>query len=218
MTERVLCVAAHPDDETLGCGATLAKHAAAGDAISIVALADGVASRGNSPAAFKERHAQFRQACNILGSDDVWPHQYRDNQMDGITLLHVVNQIELHIARFKPTVVYTHHNGDLNIDHRQTHDAVNVACRPQPGCTVKALFYFEVPCSSAWGSGFLPNYFVDATDTLETKLGAASCYAGELREYPHPRSPEGIRNLALMRGASVGVPFAEAFVVGRICT
>lgn len=218
MTERILVVAAHPDDETLGCGATLAKHAAAGDPISIVALADGVGSRGNSPEMFKERHGQFRTACKILGTEDVWVHQYADNQMDGLTLLNLVKFIERHVERFRPTVVYTHHNGDLNIDHRQTHDAVNVACRPQPGCTVKALFYFEVPCSSAWGSGFQPNYFVDATATLEKKLGAASCYVGELRDYPHPRSVEGIRNLALVRGASVGIPFAEAFVIGRIVT
>lgn len=216
MTERALAVVAHPDDETLGCGATLAKHAAAGDPVSIVVLADGVGSRGNSPAAFKDRHAACRTACKFLGTDDVWLHQYADNQLDGLTLLHLVKQIEIHIARFKPTVVYTHHNGDLNVDHRQTYDAVRVACRPQPSCTVKTLLHFEVPCSSAWGGQFQPNYFVDATDTLEKKLMAAACYVSELREYPHPRSQEGIRNLALMRGASVGVPFAEAFMVGRI--
>lgn len=214
MTERVLVVAAHPDDESLGCGATIAKHAAAGDAISVVVLADGVGSRGNSPEMFKARHAQCRLACKILGTEDVWLHQYADNQMDGLTLLNLVKQIEKHVDRFKPTIVYTHHSGDLNIDHRQTHDAVRVACRPLPGCTVKRLLYFEVPCSSAWGTGFVPDYFVDITDTMQRKLGAISCYTTELRDYPHPRSMEGIRNLSLMRGASIGVPFAEAFVTG----
>lgn len=211
---RVLAVVAHPDDETLGCGATLAKHSAAGDPVSVVVLADGVGSRGFSPERVKERHGMCRQACKILGTEDVWLHQYADNQMDGLTLLHLVKQIEIHVARFKPTIVYTHHNGDLNVDHRKTHDAVRVACRPLPGCTVRKLLYFEVPCSSAWGTGFVPDYFVDVTDTIEQKLGAASCYTSELREYPHPRSMEGIRNLSLMRGASAGIPFAEAFVSG----
>lgn len=214
MSERVLCIAAHPDDETLGCGATLAKHSAAGDAVSVVILADGVGSRGFTPAKVAERHGMCRRACKILGTEDVWLHQYADNQMDGLTLLTLVKHIEIHVARFKPTVVYTHHSGDLNIDHRQTHDAVRVACRPLPGCTVRKLLYFEVPCSSAWGTGFAPDYFVEVTDTLEQKLNAASCYTTELREYPHPRSMEGIRNLSLMRGASAGIAFAEAFVYG----
>lgn len=215
-SERVLIVAAHPDDETLGCGATIAKHVAAGDEVSVLVLADGVGSRGFSTEKIKERHGMCRDACKILGTENVWLAQFGDNVMDNFALLQVVKHVELHIARFKPTVVYTHHIGDLNVDHRVAHNAVNVACRPQPGCTVKRLLYFEVPCSSAWGAGFAPDYYVEVTDTLDKKLGAASCYASEMREYPHPRSMEGVRNLALMRGASVGVPFAEAFVVGRI--
>jgi len=222
MIERVLCLAAHPDDETLGCGATLAKHVRAGDAVSVVVFADGVASRFNGAGisafgrAAKERHQQFRDACKILGTEDVWIHQYADNQMDNVPQLQVVNHIEIHLDRFKPTVVYTHHGGDLNVDHRVMHECVKVACRPRPGCTVKALYFFEVPCSTTWGEGFEPNHFVNVTETFDTKIDAAKHYKDEIHEAPHPRSLAGMRNIALVRGARVGVPYAEAFMTGRL--
>lgn len=211
-----MAIVAHPDDETLGCGATIAKHSGAGDPVSVVVLADGVSSRGFSAQLVKERHGMFRRACKILGTEDVWLHQYADNQMDGLTLLHLVKQIEIHINRFRPTVVLTHHNGDLNVDHRKTHDAVRVACRPQPGCSVRRLLFFEVPCSTAWGADFAPHYSVDVTETLQTKLDALAEYTTELHEFPHPRSLDGVRMLARVRGAAVGVMAAEAFMTGRI--
>lgn len=191
--------------------------------MSIVCMADGVGSRvggaGLVPAGFQkaknERHGMYRRACKILGTEDVWIHQYADNQMDSLPLLIIVKHIEVHVDRFKPTVVYTHWRGDLNVDHRVVHDAVNVACRPSPGCDVKRVLYFEVPCSTAWGAGFTPSYYVEATD-LRTKLEAAECYTSELQEFPHPRSMLGIEYLAKFRGAAVGREAAEAFMIGRI--
>lgn len=216
-SERVLVLAAHPDDETFGCGATIAKHSAAGDAVSIVVFADGLAARGGvTPENIKLRHGMFRRACKILGTEDVWLHQYADNMMDNVPLLQVVKQIEIHLQRFKPTTVYTHWRGDLNVDHRVMHDAVNVACRPQPGCAVRRLLYFELPCSTAWGAGFTPDYFVDAEFSVEAKIEASKCYTTELREPPHPRSLAGIARLAELRGSSIGTKFAEAFAVGRV--
>lgn len=217
MTERVLCIAAHPDDETFGPGATLAKHAAAGDAVSIVVFADGLASRGGvTQANIAQRHGMCRRACKIIGTEDVWLHQYADNMMDNLPLLDVVKHVEIHLKRFSPTVVYTHWRGDLNVDHSVLHDAVNVACRPQPGCTVKTLLYFEVPCSTAWGGGFEPNYFVDVEETIEKKIEASKEYASELREAPHPRSLAGIARVAETRGSRIGIRYAEAFVIGRL--
>jgi len=216
MTERVLVLCAHPDDESLGMGATIAKHAKAGDEVAVVAFADGLGSRGPvTSAAIAERHGAMRRACKSLGTENVYIHQYADNQMDTLALLMVAKHVEIHLNRAKPTIVYTHWSGDLNVDHRVMHEAVNVACRPQPGCTVKRLLYFETPCSTIWGGTFQPDYFVACEETIETKLTACAEYAEELREYPHPRSLVGIRNLALMRGASVGVPYAEAFKIGR---
>ena len=215
MTERVLVLAAHPDDESLGVGATLAKHAKAGDAISIVAMADGVASRGLGTQAAQARRLQYRRACKILGTEDVWIHQYADNEMDNLPLLTIVKHLEIHLDRFKPTIVYTHWRTDLNVDHRVMHDAANVACRPAPGCTVKKLYYFEVPCSTVWAGGFTPNHFVDVTDTWESKLDACRCYGDEIRHWPHARSEQAIIALLMHRGAIIGVSKAEGFIVGR---
>ena len=136
--------------------------------------------------------------------------------MDGHPLLTIVREVERVIGQFKPSIVYTHWRGDLNVDHRVVHDAVNVACRPQPGCTVKRLLYFEVPCSTTWGTGFEPNYYVEISSTLSLKMDACECYESELREWPHPRSKIGIMQRATLRGSSVGVNAAEAFVVGRM--
>lgn len=219
MTERVLCVVGHPDDESIGPGATLAKHSACGDHVSIVVFADGLASRGGvNSVSIAERHGACRKACKILGTEDVWLHQFADNLMDNLPLLPIVKQIEIHLKRFKPTIVYTHWRGDLNVDHRMLHAAVNVACRSQPDCHVKKVFYFEVPCSTTWGNGeaFVPNYFVDVFSTVEKKMEACKCYPGELRDSPHPRSLTGIVRLAEQRGSQVGIAFAEAFVTGRI--
>ena len=217
MTERILTLVAHPDDEAFGCGATLAKHARAGDEVAVVAFADGLGSRGPvTSAAIAERHGAMRRACEIIGTENVFIHQYADNQMDTLALLTVVKHIEIHVARVKPTVVYTHWRGDLNVDHRVMHDAVNVACRPAPGCTVKRLLYFEIPCSTAWGEGFEPRYYVNVEDTIEAKIQASRHYADELRDPPHPRSLAGIARLAELRGSAVGLRFAEAFMVGRV--
>lgn len=216
MTERILAVVAHPDDESFGCGATLAKHTRAGDQLAVVVMADGLASRGGvTTANIQKRHGACRRACKLLGTEDVYIHQFADNMMDNVALLEAVRFVERHIERVRPTIVYTHWKGDLNIDHRIVHDAVNVCCRPQPGCPVRELYYFEIPCSTAWGTGFEPNHFVDVADTMDVKIEAAKCYAEELREPPHPRSLAGIARLAEMRGSRVGIKFAEGFILGR---
>lgn len=217
MSERVMVVAAHPDDETLGCGGTIARHIADGDPVSIVILADGVSSRTlRTAGALNERALMCRKACKLLGTEDVWLHQYTDNAMDRVPLLQVIQNIERHMERFKPTVVYTHHATDLNIDHRIVHHATNVACRPQPGQDVRQVFYFEVPCSTGWAGDFRPTHFINIASTLPQKLEACDVYESEMRPFPHPRSNANVTNLAAHRGATVGLAAAEAFEVGRI--
>jgi LmbE family N-acetylglucosaminyl deacetylase len=143
-----------------------------------------------------------------------------DNRLDGVELLDVVRHIEAFVQRHRPSLLLTHHSGDVNIDHRLVHDAVISACRPQPGHPVKELLFFEVPSSTEWrpsGSlnSFNPNYFVDITKALPKKLEALNAYAEELRAFPHPRSIKAITALAQWRGAMVGVEAAEAFMLGR---
>jgi LmbE family N-acetylglucosaminyl deacetylase len=222
----VLVVAAHPDDEVLGCGGTIARLAAAGRAVQVLLLADGENSRaavdssGVAAGAVAARNAAAEQACRLLGCAGVEFLALPDNRMDGLVLLDVVKEIEKRIVCYAPTTVLTHHGGDVNVDHRVVHQAVIVACRPVPGHPVRELLFFEVPSSTEWrppgsGDSFAPNYYVDVSATLERKLAALDAYASELRDFPHPRSRLAIEALAHWRGAIVGVAAAEAFILGR---
>jgi N-acetylglucosamine malate deacetylase 1 len=222
----ILVVVAHPDDEVLGCGGTIASLAAAGHRVHVLLLADGENSRaavdGSDVAAgaVAARQAAADNACRILGCTSVEALVLPDNRMDGLVLLDVVKEIEARIVYHAPTLLLTHHGSDVNVDHRVVHQAAIVACRPLPGHSVRELLFFEVPSSTEWqppGSAvsFAPNYFVDISATLDRKMAALDAYASELRDFPHPRSRPAVEALARWRGATIGVDAAEAFVLGR---
>jgi len=224
MTQSILILAAHPDDEALGCGGTIAKLADEGAIVHVAFLADGVFSRASEQAAqqleLASRRAAAQKACEILGVKSVSFGDFPDNRMDTIPLLEITQVVETLIAEHQPEIVFTHHAGDVNIDHRRLHEAVVTACRPQQGHPVKTLLCFEVPSSTEWqlpGSApaFTPNWFIDISATLVRKLTALDAYADELRAWPHPRSLQGVEHLAHWRGATVGVDAAEAFILGR---
>lgn len=219
----VLAVVAHPDDEILGCGATLARHAALGDNVHVLILAEGVTSRAGQrdrsahAHALSELGAAAQRAGKAVGASSVTLHDLPDNRMDTVDLLGVVKIVESHVERTRPHVVYTHHAGDLNVDHQVTHRAVITACRPLPASSLHALLFFEVCSSTEWAIGqpFAPNWFVDVSAHLADKLVALDVYASEMRPWPHPRSREAVEALARWRGATAGVDAAEAFVLGR---
>jgi LmbE family N-acetylglucosaminyl deacetylase len=213
--ERVLVVAAHPDDEVLGCGGTLARHAANGDRVEALILADGETARANADAAL--RQAQAQGAARALGLARSTVVGLPDNRLDTMALLDIVKHVEAAIAELRPTIVYTHHAGDLTIDHRLAHRATLTACRPQLGAGVAAVYVFETPSSTEWAFGseapFVPQRFVDIAATIDAKRRALACYAGEMRDPPHPRSHAGVEALALLRGHQAGMAHAEAFMV-----
>lgn len=224
MPKSILIFAAHPDDEVLGCGGTIAKLADEGENIYVVFLADGVLSRAedqrNHQVKLHTRRTAAQKACDILGVKSVFFGDFPDNRMDTVALLDITKAVEELITKHQPEMVFTHHSGDVNIDHRRLHEAVVTACRPQHGHPVKTLLCFEVASSTEWqlpGSAplFAPNWFVDISKTLDRKLSALEAYADELRNWPHPRSKQGIEHLAHWRGATVGVDAAEAFMLGR---
>lgn len=221
MTQSVLILAAHPDDEVLGCGGTIAKLADGGARVHVAYLADGIFSRDKGrPGQLTARRAAARKASQILGVASVFFGDFPDNRMDTVALLDITKAVEALIAEHSPEMVLTHHAGDVNIDHRRLHDAVVTACRPQKRLSVNTLLCFEVPSSTEWqlpGSGpvFAPNWFVDISSTLDRKLLALDAYASELRDWPHPRSRQGVEHLVRWRGATVGVDAAESFVLGR---
>ena len=223
MSRNALVIAAHPDDEVLGCGGTIAKLSKQGAIVHVAFLADGVASRGDiEPDALElaARRKAASTACAILGACPPTFGDYPDNRLDTIALLDVIKTIEPLISAHKPDLILTHHAGDVNIDHRRVHEAVVTACRPQQGHSVKTILCFEIPSSTEWqlpGSApaFQPNWFEDISEVVERKCEALQAYAHELRAWPHPRSEKGIRHLAHWRGATVGVDAAEAFMLGR---
>ena len=215
----ILVVAAHPDDEVLGAGATIARHAGAGDKVTVLILASGLDSRG---AASADQHRALRhqaeKAAALLGTSDLRFAGFPDNRMDTVALLDVVKTIEEIAARIGPEIVYTHHARDLNVDHEITARAVATAFRPVPRTATKRIFAFDVPSATDWNPSaapFAPAVFVDAAATLETKLKAMECYEGELRPFPHARSLEAIRARAVAWGTHVGLAAAEPFELLR---
>ena len=221
MADSILVLAAHPDDEVLGCGGTIARHVAAGDQVHVAILAQGLYSRGEPTAEqVAGLHEAAERANKLLGVHSLRLFDYPDNSMDTVARLAVTQTIEQLVAEYRPRVVYSHWIGDVNIDHRRIHEAVVAACRPQPGHPVESLLFFEVASSTEWqtpGSApaFQPNWFVDISATLDTKLAALAAYQAELRDWPHPRSTLGVEHLARWRGATIGCEAAEAFVLGR---
>lgn len=221
----VLVIAAHPDDEVLGCGGTIARLTQEGQNVYTAILGEGITSRYEKRekadrTQVEALHARCRKAAEILGAKDLFIYELPDNRFDTVPLLDVIKIVEKLIHRLQPQVIYTHHNGDLNIDHAVVHRAVLTATRPVQGSPVRELYAFEVPSSTEWGfqrleAVFRPNVFVDIHNTLDLKIKALSIYESEVRPFPHPRSPEAIRAIARRWGSVVGGEAAEAFELIR---
>lgn len=220
MTRTILAIVAHSDDEALGCGGTLARHVAEGDRVLAIFLTDGVGARfsGKHKDA-DERESARSKAASVLGIQTAAQFDFPDNRMDSVALLDIVQEIEGVAATLNPDTIYTHHSGDLNVDHRICNQAVLTAFRPIPGEAVKAIYGFEVNSSTEWQFGgtdpFRPQRFVDISQTLDTKMAALHAYETEMRDSPHARSYDAVRALAGWRGASVGLRAAEGFSVLR---
>lgn len=218
---KVLVIAAHPDDEVLGCGATIARHARQGDEVSITIMGTGALSREDSCAEdVSALGEQAQKAGKVLGAKSVRVLDLPDNRFDSLDRLAVIRKIEDELRRETPDVIYTHHAGDLNVDHRRTFEAVVTACRPQGKGKVSRVLSFEVPSSTEWQAPtghvpFVPNVFVDVTETLQVKAEALKIYPEEMRSFPHPRSIDAVRALASWRGAMAGFGAAESFVLVR---
>lgn len=219
MSKTILVVAAHTDDEALGCGGTIARHVGQGDMVHLLFMTDGVGSREVVAKEADERLSAAEQAANVLGVSSSTHLDFPDNSMDSVPLLDIVKKAEAVISKIAPDIIYTHHIGDLNIDHQIAHKVVLTACRPQPNFSVKAIYSFEVLSSTEWQTlsiaPFLPNVFVDITDHLDTKILAIQAYREEMREVPHSRNFTHVELLAKHRGHTVGIDAAEAFMLVR---
>ncbi|MBF0549488.1 MAG: PIG-L family deacetylase [Deltaproteobacteria bacterium] len=222
---KILVVAAHPDDEVLGCGGTMARLSREGHEIFIAILGEGITARyadrtAADPVLLQELHDLARRAGARLGAKDVFLYHLPDNRFDTVPLLDIIKIVERLIVQHQPEVVYTHHQGDLNIDHAILARAVLTAARPLPGQPIKELYAFEIPSSTEWafnqlGPIFQPNVFVNISQTLDIKLSAMDLYEKEARPFPHPRSRQALISLAQRWGSAAGLPAAEAFSLIR---
>ena len=224
---KVMVVAAHPDDEILGCGATMARHVEAGDDVTVVLLAEGITSRDESrdlAARTDDLEGLREAAARAAAAIGVQAPAFAglpDQRLDTLPLLEIAKRVESFFAEAQPEVVYTHHGGDLNADHRIVHQAVLTAARPLPGATVRLVCGWETLSSTEWnspglGPAFTPQRFVELTPAqLNRKLAALECYQSEMRPFPHPRSVEAVQALAQLRGTQAGLSLAEAFTVLR---
>lgn len=219
MNRKILVVVAHPDDEVLGMGGTMMKLAHDGEDLHIAFLSKGEGSRGKEIANEQLRIKQAEKVANIIKAKLYWLANFPDNEFDTISLLRVTKVVEAIINKIHPDVIYTHHHGDLNIDHRVTFQAVVTACRPGK-TSVKQIYSFEVLSSTEWqakteGRIFLPNFYVDIENYIKDKISLMNIYSREIGTFPFSRSETGIRSLAQYRGMECGLNFAEAFCLVR---
>jgi LmbE family N-acetylglucosaminyl deacetylase len=222
--KRILIVAAHPDDELLGLGATMHKlinnyHVQT----HVVIIGEGITSRSMKRDIKKARQSidklkkNIKKAQSIIGYHSVSTYDLPDNRFDSVDLLDIIKIIEKEKQKFLPEIIFTHHGGDLNIDHQRTFEAVITACRPMKEEKVKKIISFETPSSTEWQASndfrqFVPNLFISiSNENLDAKIKAMECYELERRSYPHPRSPEALKIQAQRWGVATGNDFAEAF-------
>ena len=219
---RVLVVVAHPDDEDLGAGGTMLKHSKNNDFVKVIYLATGISSRDklNKKNSIKKEINSLRldakKSCKILNVAKTEFYDLPDNKMDSIPLLDIVKIIENEIKKEKPDRIYTHHYGDLNIDHRLTYNACLTACRPISK-KIPELICFEVASSTEWNYpySFNPNYFINIDKYIDKKIQAMKMYKNEIREFPHPRSAENLEKISARWGSVSGTKHAEAFEIIR---
>jgi N-acetylglucosamine malate deacetylase 1 len=219
--QRVLVVVAHPDDETLGAGGTIARLVAEGAEVWVCIVCDGVTARHSEVDRQKEC---ARQACGLLGAGRVVFLDLPDQRLDSLSLIDVISPIEDCIAELRPDTVLTHFEEDVNQDHGVVFRAAMVATRPAPGSGVSTVMCFETASSTEWappfaGSTFAPNFYVDIARTLPIKVEAMAAYAGahvsEVKQFPHPRSLEAVSVYARRHGVTVGMEAAEPFMLVR---
>jgi LmbE family N-acetylglucosaminyl deacetylase len=227
-SKKILLVVAHPDDELLGVGATMHKliheHKCQ---VKVVILGEGITSRSDArdTKLWEKELAIHRKnihnAAKTIGFLEVKIYDFADNRFDTVALLDLVKVIEKEKTHFKPDIIFTHHGGDTNIDHRRTFEAVITATRPMEQEVVKTIITFETPSSTEWQAANYPNYFKPnlfievSAKNVKAKIKGMECYQYEKRNYPHPRSPKALEIQCQRNGVIVGKPYAEAFMLIR---
>jgi LmbE family N-acetylglucosaminyl deacetylase len=212
--KRVLILAAHPDDEILGCGGTAALHVRRGDHVTSVVACEGQSHRYRGHDIAMEEHT--RAAAKALGVQDVRMLAMPDQRLDTMTLTEIITPIEAVVRETQPHIVYCQWGGDVNRDHHLLFEAILVATRPTEPC-IEAVLAFDTASSTEWAypRRFVPDTWIDVNETLTQKLDAMRCYETELRDYPHPRSVRALEHRARAWGNQCLMDAAEVFMTIR---
>jgi len=222
--DKILIIAAHPDDEVIGCGGTIIKAKTKNCKVSVLFLGEGVSTRypnleksTKALNALKQRELSAKKCLKVLNVDEVEYHRNFCTRFDQYPLIDFVRIIEKKIKNFKPSIIFTHNQSELNIDHQLTFKATEVACRPLKNSSIKKIFSYEAVCSGnfTFEKKFNPNVYVDIKKFFKKKIVAFRNYKNEIKKYPFPRSIKGIEILARYRGLQSGLEFAEAFRLER---
>jgi len=224
MNKKILIVAAHPDDEVLGCFGTVARLIQEGYEAYTLILGEGKTSRdatrevGSKKDEIAVLKGEIHQANNHIGIKKVFIEHFPDNRFDSVDLLDIIKVISKVKEEIKPDIIFTHFANDLNIDHQITYKAVITATRPMENETVKEIYSFEILSSTEWNYpiSFAPDTYFDISKTIDLKIDAMKSYGSELCTYPHPRSIEGIELNAKFQGMRVGKKYVEAFKTVRV--
>jgi LmbE family N-acetylglucosaminyl deacetylase len=219
MGKQILVIAPHADDEVLGCGGTIARHAASGDQVHVLVVTQGAPELFSS-AVMRQIHEEMRAAHELLGVHSTQILDFPAPKLDIVPGYEIANAVGKVIRDIEPKVVYLPHRGDLHADHAKVHAAALVAARPVNGCSVNQLLCYETLSETDWGipsgeNAFVPTVFVNISDFLEQKLKAMQCYRSQLKSFPDTRSLESLRALARLRGGTVSVDAAESFMLIR---
>ncbi len=211
---RVLVIAAHPDDELLGCGGTIGLHTKVGDRVTAVIACEGESLRYGVNGVGQNAH--IREAAETLGIQDVRQLGFSDQRLDTITLTKIITPLERVVREVRPQTIYCQYGGDVNRDHEILFKACLVATRPTEEY-IGAVYAFDTASSTEWAypRSFVPDTWVDISETLELKLKALACYRSEVREYPHPRSIQALRFRANAWGNQACLDSAEVFMTIR---
>lgn len=220
--ERILVIAAHPDDEVLGCGGVIARHLAHGDALMVLVITRGTPEIFSAEFIVQIRQ-ELRAAHQVLGVTSVQFLDFPAPKLDSVPGYQLADAIKQVISTFQPEVIYLPHRGDIHSDHQAVYQATLVAARPINDCPVRRLLSYETVSETEWASpagdqAFIPTVFVNIGAYLERKLEAVGCYRSQIRLPPHPRSLRAIEALARFRGSTVGAAAAEAFMLVREIT
>lgn len=219
MSQNVLVVAPHPDDEVLGCGGVMARHAAAGDEVHVA-----VVTRGHpdvfSPESVDRVRSEAKEAHSILGVRSVRYLEFPAPRLDTIPRHQVADAIAGMIRELSPEIMYVPHHGDMHFEHGLTYEACLVAARPGRQSIVRRILAYETPSETDWspplsGTAFQPTVYVDIAAHLDTKLRAMTCFKSQVQPSPHPRSINNLEAVARCRGAAAGLHAAEAFMLVR---